>query len=117
MLAAYRLVSLLLLLGVGVEFFLAGATAFGATSSHGHRIVGFALFAGAVLTFVLAVAARRNVRVALAVVAVVVLQVVLGNAGMHHPWVGAIHGLGAGLVAAAVSVNARRSRMPGRLGS
>lgn len=107
MLAAYRLVSLLLLLGVGVEFFLAGAGAFGATSFHSHKMTGFILLAGAILTFLLAAAARRNVRIGFAVAIAVVLQVGLGDLGTHHPWVGAIHGLGAGLVAAAVGVNAR----------
>lgn len=52
--AVHRLVSLLLLLGVGVEFFFAGAGAFGATSFHVHRVVGFSLLAVAIALLAIA---------------------------------------------------------------
>lgn len=108
----YRLVSVLLLFGVGAEFFLAGAGAFGATSFDSHKMLGFALLAGGALTLLLAIAARRNVRIALAATVVIAVQAGLGAAGSSHPWIGAIHGLLAAAVAGIVSVNARRAMRP-----
>jgi hypothetical protein len=61
----HRLLSVLLLLGIGLEFFLAGAGAFGATSFHSHRVVGVLLLAGAVIVLVVSAASRRNTRIAL----------------------------------------------------
>lgn len=108
--ALHRLISVLLLVGVGAEFFLAGAGAFGATSFDSHKTLGFALLAGGVLTLLTAVAARTQIRIGGAIAALIILQVILGVVGSHHPWVGAVHGLVAGIVAAVVGVNARKSR-------
>ena len=107
--AIHRLVSILLLLGVGGEFFLAGAGAFGATSFHSHKVLGVILLVGGVLTLLTALAARRSVGLGLAAAIVIALQVLLGHLGTTHPWVGAVHGLVAGVVAAVVSVNARKA--------
>jgi hypothetical protein len=105
--ALHRLLSVLLLLGIGVEFFLAGAGAFGATSFHSHRVVGVVLLAGAVIVLVVAAASRRNPRIALGLAVLVGAQVLLGHLGRTHPWIGAVHGLTAGAVAAVASVNVR----------
>jgi hypothetical protein len=115
--ALHRLLSVLLLLGIGLEFFLAGAGAFGATSFHSHRVVGVLLLAGAVIVLVVAAASRRNTRIALGLAVLVGAQVLLGHLGQTHPWIGAVHGLTAGAVAAVASVNVRmamadRPRMP-----
>jgi hypothetical protein len=105
----HRLISVLLLVGVGIEFFLAGAGAFGATSFHSHKILGMVLLAGGVLTFLAAVGARRSIRLGAIVAVLVGLQVLLGHLGETHPWVGAVHGLVAGVVAAVVGLNARKA--------
>ena len=107
--AVHRLVSLLLLLGVGVEFFFAGAGAFGATSFHVHRVVGFSLLAVAITLLVIAVIDRRNVALGLAVALLVAAQVIEGHLGPQHPWVGAVHGLTAAFVAGAAVINARKA--------
>jgi heme A synthase len=100
-----------------VEFFLAGAGAFGATSFHSHRVVGVVLLAGAVIVLVVAAASRRNTRIALGLAVLVGAQVLLGHLGQTHPWIGAVHGLTAAAVAAVASVNVRmamadRPRIP-----
>jgi hypothetical protein len=107
--ALYRLLSTALVLGIGAEFFLAGAGAFGATSFHSHRLLGMALLVAGILTFVFAALARRNARIASGVALLLALQVILGHLGKNHPWIGAVHGLTAALVAAAASINARRA--------
>jgi hypothetical protein len=106
-LGLYRLIAGLTLLGVAAQFFLAGAGAFGATSYNAHRALGVALIAAGAVGLVLAAASRSHVIRAVAFEAALLLQLLLGHLGMHHPWVGAIHGLIAIGVAALASVIAR----------
>jgi len=109
----HRLISVLLLVGVGIEFFLAGAGAFGATSFHSHTVMGMILLAGGVLTLLAAVGARRSIGLGAIVAVLIGVQVLLGHVGEKHPWVGAVHGLVAGIVAAVVGLNARKAVRPG----
>ena len=106
-LGLYRAVAGLTVLGVAAQFFLAGAGAFGAASYDAHRALGVALIAAGALGLILAAAARSRVTRALALEVALVLQLLLGHLGMHHPWIGAVHGLVAIGVAALASVIAR----------
>jgi hypothetical protein len=106
-LGLYRAVAGLTLLGVAGQFFLAGAGAFGATSYDAHRALGVALIAAGPLGLILAAAARSRVAHALALEVALLLQLLFGHLGMHHPWIGAVHGLVAIGVAALASVIAR----------
>jgi hypothetical protein len=106
-LGLYRLIAGLTLLGVAAQFFLAGAGAFGATSYNAHRALGVALIAAGAVGLVLAAASRSHVIRAVAFEAALLFQLPLGHLWMHHPWVGAIHGLIAIGVAALASVIAR----------
>lgn len=103
----YRAVAGLTLLGVGAQFFLAGAGAFGATNYNAHRVLGVALIAAGGLGLILAAVTRSRVTRALALEVALLLQLLLGHLGMHHPWIGALHGLVAIGVAALASVVAR----------
>jgi hypothetical protein len=107
MILPYRLVAVLILLGVGGQFFLAGAGAFGATSYHSHRVLGVVLVALGALGLLLALVSRSRPVVALALEVALLLQLLFGHLGTNHPWIGAIHGLGAVVVAALASVVAR----------
>jgi hypothetical protein len=106
--AVYRFLSVVLAAAVAVQFFLAGAGAFGATSYHAHRQLGTALVAVGALALLAAIFSRRDVRLAAALEGMLVLQFVLGRLGEHHPWIGALHGVAAIAVAGLVGVNARR---------
>jgi hypothetical protein len=108
LIAAYRAVAVLTVLGVGVQFFLAGAGAFGATDYHSHRVLGVALAVIGALGLGLALALRRSPVRALALEVAILVQILLGHLGTHHPWVGAVHGAFAIVVAALASVIARR---------
>lgn len=106
-LAPYRLVATLTLAGVAVQFFLAGAGAFGATAYDAHRTLGGVLIALGGVGVVLAVLSRHRPSRALALEVAFLLQLLLGHLGMHHPWIGALHGLVAVGVAALASAVAR----------
>jgi hypothetical protein len=107
MLPLYRLVAALTLLGVAVQFFLAGAGAFGATSYDAHRALGVVLVVVGAVGLLIALATRTRPTRALALEVALLLQFLFGHLGMHHPWIGAIHGLLAIGVAALASVVAR----------
>lgn len=106
--AVYRIMSVVLVAAVGVQFFLAGAGAFGASSYDAHRKLGAALVAVGFLALLAAILAHEAVRFAAVLAGVLALQFVLGRLGEHHQWIGALHGLAALAVAALASVNARR---------
>ena len=121
----------LFMLGVLVQFFLAGVGVFGnqhgtalehASSFDAHRGLGFALGGVAVLLLLLALGARasRATVIGSLVLAVLafVLQSVLAGAGDHNKWVGGLHAfdgvvillLGGWLTAAAHRREATRRR-------
>jgi hypothetical protein len=105
----YRVMSLILVVGVGVEFFLAGAGAFGATSFDAHRALGMALLAVSAVTIAFAVGCGRSPQLPFALTALLVVQFVLGYLGRDHAWIGAVHGLTAAAVAAVAFLSARRA--------
>jgi hypothetical protein len=97
-LAAHRGIQSLAMALIAVQFFLAGAGAFGATSFEAHKTVGSVLVLVALLGLIAAALARRLVGHAALFLAVTVLQLVLGTLGADEPWVGALHGLNAAVV-------------------
>jgi hypothetical protein len=104
-------VSVLVLLGVVVQFFLAGLNVFGGTSIEAHRVLGFILMGGALLLLVLAVVGRLPRRTALITVvllAMTVLQSVLVNVDVDE--VQALHPVNALFIGAVASVLMERSR-------
>ena len=107
MLALYRLVAAVTLLGVGGQFFLAGAGAFGATSYSAHRGLGVGLVVIGAIGLLLAAASRNRVIRALVLEIALLLQFLFGHLGMHHPWIGALHGLLAIGIAGLAGVVAR----------
>lgn len=105
----FRVVSALIALGVVAQFFLAAAGAFGATGYSAHRGLGVALLIAGAVALVVAIAAHIDVRLPAALVALLALQFLFGHLGVHHYWIGAIHGLGALAVAAVTGINVRRA--------
>jgi hypothetical protein len=105
-----RWVAALIAAGVAVQFLLAGAGAFGATSFKAHTGLGWAIAVASLLALVIALLARREVRASGILFAGVVVQVVLGVLGEHSStWFGALHGLNALVVAAGAANLARRT--------
>jgi uncharacterized membrane protein YccC len=92
---ALRIVLTVITLGIGVQFFFAGAGAFGATSYDTHKTIGSLLVLAAVLALALAFAARSSVVPVAIGLVLLILQAVLGHNGFAHPWLGAIHGANA----------------------
>ena len=74
--------TVLFLLGVVVQFFLAGLYVFGGTSIESHRVLGFILAAAALLLVILALVGRlprKTVLLTLLLLGLGVLQSVLVN--------------------------------------
>jgi hypothetical protein len=107
--AAQRGIAVLTMALIATQFFLAGAGAFGATSFDAHETVGSILVLVVLLGLVVAALARRLVVHAAILVAVTILQLVLGTLGSDEPWVGAFHGLNALAVMAAGGTLARKT--------
>jgi hypothetical protein len=108
-----RVLASLIVVGVAVQFLLAGAGAFGATSFSPHRALGWALLLFAVVAFLVALAAMRFVRHSAVLLCVVALQAALGVLGADtQAWFGALHGMNALAVMAAVGTLARRAWLP-----
>jgi hypothetical protein len=86
----------LMMLGIAAQFFFAGAGAFGATSYDTHKTIGSLLVVAGLIAVAIAFAAGSTLRTPLAIGAVLlILQAILGSTGLHHPWLGALHGLNA----------------------
>ena len=105
----YRLLSLVIALGVAAQFLLAGAGAFGATGWDAHRTLGEGLLGAAAVLLVVAIARHGGRRLPAGLVALLALQFLLGSLGGDHHWFGAVHGLAALAVAAVAGANARRA--------
>jgi hypothetical protein len=110
----------LMLVALAVQFFLAGAGAFGAESWDPHALLGFWLAGGSLVLLVLTLLARVRVLPALVLVGLVVLQAVLGVLGSEEePWLGAVHGanalavIGVAFAVARGSALARRAERSG----
>jgi hypothetical protein len=103
--------SVLYLLGVVVQFFLAGLYVFGGTSIESHRVLGFILVLGALLMLVLAVVGRLPRPTAVLTVillALSVLQIVLANLDVDE--LAALHPVNALLIAFVAYTLVQRSR-------
>jgi hypothetical protein len=103
--------TVLYLLGVVVQFFLAGLNVFGGTSIESHRVLGFILAAGALLLLILAVVGRLPRRTAVLTVLLLglsVLQIVLVHISVDE--VAALHPVNALAVALVAYVLMQRSR-------
>jgi hypothetical protein len=105
---AHRLLSLFFVAGGIVQFVLAGYSAFGGSDWEPHRVWGSVLTAIALVILILAVAGRREALQASAILlALMIVQNVLGAVGTDAPVLGALHplvgliALGAGMSAAA----------------
>jgi hypothetical protein len=103
--------SVLYLLGVVVQFFLAGLYVFGGSSIESHRVLGFILAAGALLLLILAVVGRLPRRTAVLTVLLLglsVLQSVLVNVDIDE--VAALHPVNALIIAFVAFGLMQRSR-------
>jgi len=100
----------LVVAGLVVEFYLAGAALFGATTFQAHRSLGLALAAAMLLLLALALVARpgrRTIGLASVLVALAIVQVVLPSLRTALPWVAALHAINA-VALAMVSVRIAR---------
>jgi hypothetical protein len=111
--SSQRVLATLIAAGVAVQFFLAGAGAFGATSFNAHRSLGWALLLVTGAAFAVALPAGRLVRRSAVLFVVVALQDGLGVLGADtQAWFGALHGANALAVAAAAGTLARSAWRP-----
>jgi lysylphosphatidylglycerol synthetase-like protein (DUF2156 family) len=107
--AAQRGIAVLTMALIATQFFLAGAGAFGATSFDAHKTVGDVLVLVVLVGLVVAALARRFAVHAAILVALAIVQLVLGVLGSDEPWVGAFHGINALAVMAAGGTLARKA--------
>jgi hypothetical protein len=97
----------LVVCGLVIQFYLAGAALFGATTFQPHRALGNGLAAAILLLLVAAVLARggRLVGLAAVLMALTVVQLLLPSLRSGLPWVAALHVVNAvALAALAVSI-------------
>jgi hypothetical protein len=97
--------------GLVVEFYLAGAALFGATTFQPHRALGVALAAAILLLLVMALIARpgrRVVGLAAVLTALTIVQVLLPSLSTGLPWVAALHVVNA-VALASVTVGIARA--------
>lgn len=107
---ARRLLAALIAAAIAVQFFLAGAGAFGATSFDPHRALGTALIPAALVLALLAGLARRDVPLSMLLVVLLALQLGLAAlAADSTAWLGALHGLTAVAVLAVAGNLTRRA--------
>ncbi|MGH2896562.1 MAG: DUF6220 domain-containing protein [Solirubrobacteraceae bacterium] len=105
-----RWLAAVIVAAVAVQFLLAGAGAFHATSFRAHTALGWATAFLSLLTVIAAALARRELRASILLFAAVAAQVLLGVLGENSSgWFGALHGLNAVVVMAAATNLARRS--------
>src|SRR6516165_2702185 len=93
--------------GLAIEFYLAGAALFGATTFQPHRALGVGLAAAILLLLLVALIARpgrRVVGLAAVLVALAILQMLLPSLRSGLPWVAALHVVNAAALAT-VTVN------------
>lgn len=110
--AAHRFLARLIALGVLVQFFLAGAGAFGATSFGAHEALGTILVGLAGVALLLALLGRRFRRHTAALFGLLLLQAILGVLGADtEAWIGGLHAVNALAVIAAAGTLARRTTM------
>jgi Family of unknown function (DUF6220) len=106
---AHRYVARLIAAAVVVQFFLAGAGAFGASSFAPHTALGTVLLLLAAVELLLAFLARTFVRHSAVLLLVIAVQMALGVLGSDvSGWFGALHAVNALGVMAAAGTLARR---------
>jgi hypothetical protein len=114
MTTAHRFIVRLIALGVLVQFFLAGAGAFGATSFTAHKLLGTILIGLAAVALLLALFARRFQRHTAVLFGVTLLQGLLGTLGADtQAWLGGLHAVNALAVMGAAATLARRTATRG----
>ena len=97
--------------GLVIEFYLAGAALFGATTFQPHRALGVGLAAAILLLLVAVLIARpgrRVVGLAAALTALTIVQVLLPSLRTGLPWVAALHVVNA-VALASVTVSIARA--------
>jgi hypothetical protein len=97
--------------GLVVQFYLAGAALFGATTFQPHRALGIGLAAAILLLLVVALIARpgrRVVALAAVLTALTIVQVSLPSLRGGLPWVAALHAVVA-VAIASVTVSVARA--------
>jgi hypothetical protein len=101
--AAHRYLARLIAAAIVVQFFLAGAGAFAATSFQPHKALGWLLLLLAALEMLLALLGHTLVRHSGLLLLATVVQVILGVLGSDtSAWFGAFHAVNAlGVMAAA----------------
>lgn len=92
-----------------VQFLLAGAGAFGATTWERHRELGQALIAVGGVLLVLALFARVHRAPTLALLVLLVLQLALALLADELPWLGALHAVNALVVLGVAHATATRA--------
>jgi uncharacterized membrane protein len=103
--------TVLFLLGVVVQFFLAGLNVFGGSSIESHRVLGFILAAAALLLIILALVGRlprKSVLLVVLLLGLTILQSVLVNVDIDE--VGALHPVNALVIAFVAYGLMQRSR-------
>jgi ABC-type multidrug transport system permease subunit len=111
---AHRWLAALVAAAIGVQFLLAGAGAFHATSFDPHTGLGWMIAAASLLVLLAALLGRSELTASGLLFAAVAVQVALGVLGAQSsPWFGALHGLNA-LVAMGAAANLAR-RTAGRV--
>ena len=103
--------TVLFLVGVVVQFFLAGLTVFGGTSIESHRVLGFVLAAAALLLIILALVGRlprKTVLLTVLLLGLSIVQSVLANIGIDE--VAALHPVNALVIAFVAYALMQRSR-------
>lgn len=103
----------LFLITLVVQFFFAGAGAFGAESWDLHSAFGFFLVVASLVILVIALIARGSVFLALGLFVAMVLQIVLAEIDVE--WIASLHAVNALAViglAGALAGHARRRRVP-----
>jgi hypothetical protein len=104
--AASRAIALLILAGLLVELYLAGAALFGVTTFQPHRTLGVALAIAILLLFVVVLAtrpSRRAVALPALLVALTIVQVLLPRLQTGVPAIAALHVVNAAVLVALAS--------------
>jgi hypothetical protein len=115
---AHRQLARLIGAAIVVQFFLAGAGAFGATSFAPHESLGWLLLILVAVEMLLALLGRTLIRHTAALLLATVAQVILGVLGAEtSAWFGAVHAVNALAVLAAAGTLARRTSSPSSSGA
>src|ERR1700691_1109795 len=98
-----------MMVAIAAQFFFAAAGAFGAMSYDTHKTLGSLIVLAGLIALLLALAARLAIVPVAVGFVLLVVQYVLGKQGLHHPWLGALHGLNALAIAALLGTTTGRA--------